>query len=211
MGNLAILRSAIPTAQVSSLTTGSITLPSARGTFDSGGFEAIASATATTGDTYLEFTNIPSGYAGLHLRCTLKGNDGAVNQGNSAQVRFNGDTGSNYVYSYLRTTGASNGTTSISDGGTQFNFYAMVSGGGTNAANLGVSTFDIFDYDKGDKYKLMFGSFAHLVGNTTTSFQENSIQSGTWKSLSAITSIRVTYSNGLANKSQIHLYGIKDS
>ncbi len=207
--HLGLQRIMIPGAQASALTTGSISLAGARGSFDNGGWEAIASVTATTGDTYMEFTNIPSGYAGLHLRCTLKGNDGAVNQGNSAQIRFNSDTGNNYVYSSIISTGASNATTTISDGNAFFNFTGMTSGGGTNAANLGVSTFDIFDYDKTTKFKLIVGSFAHLVGNTVTSFQQSAIQAGTWKSTSAITSIRVLYGNGLANTSQIHLYGIK--
>ena len=103
MGNLSILRGALASAQVSTYTTGSITLPSARQTFiPPGDFQSISSFTAVGGETTITLSSIPATFKHLQLRCIAKDTYSASNGSQALGVRFNSDSGANYAAHKIR-------------------------------------------------------------------------------------------------------------
>jgi hypothetical protein len=75
------------------------------GTGSSASFDSIATAEVGAGTTpTIEFTNIPSTYKDLQIRAVLRTNRASVNS-DAVTLRFNGDTGSNYVGHRLEFSG----------------------------------------------------------------------------------------------------------
>lgn len=192
MGNLAILRQAIPSAQVSSLTTGSITLPSARGqaveypsNYD---YELLATTTISNGTSSTTWSTLPSDRTGYTIEYT-----GSVSAATNFYLRFNGDTGNNYDFGYYRGVTASGTNTSQSGG--------QVGYTGTSRQVSG--QIDIYGCD-------------NTSGNTTAFYRGAAINEQTahgfmmWKNTSAISSINLYLTGGTwATTGYIFLYGWK--
>lgn len=201
MGNLSILRAAIPTAQVSSYTTGSITLPSARGAFvEPGDFESIASYTATGTVSDVTFSSIPSTYKILQVRGIGRGSN-AGSGDLSVFAQFNGDTtSSNYRSNRIYSYGSTNGHGL--DFGSNFLNVGISLENGSTGGDFGGMIFEIIDYANTSKQK----SVRSLSGSSASQFAS----AGQWLSTSAIDSIRIYLSTGswVANTT-FALYGIK--
>ena len=209
MGNLAILRQAIPSAQVSSLTTGSITLPSARGAFTvPGDFVAISTVTLTANTSTITFSDIPSTYTHLQIRGITRSTRTA-DRGGSPGLYFNGDTNNNY--SWHRLWGD---TTSIGSDGSTSDSKVFGIGLATNAetANyMGSSIWDILDYTNTSKLKTTRW-IGGLNNNRTTDTGYIGLCGGLWNSTAAITSITLLPNvNDWATSTTFALYGIKVS
>lgn len=160
-------------------------------------FESIATSTSS-GVNSITFSSIPSTYKHLQIRLQYKtaGGDGLY-------LRFNSDTGSNYVYHRL----IGNGTTASATGSTSQ--VAMEQAAGSNATYFTTAIIDIHDYTSTTKNKVtrtQYGFDANGSGNT-------GLYSGLWLSTSAINSITVgAYYSGGSNfdsGTSIALYGIK--
>jgi hypothetical protein len=204
--HLALQRILLPSAQVSSLTTGSITLPSARGAFTDGQFESIATTTLSSSNTVITFSNIPQTYYALRLSGITRYDNNGISQ--LAVFQFNGDTGSNYNYWVMRGEGH---TGSVTGGGAvNQTSIPYPHGPGSTASSNNFSAFilDIVDYTLTSKYK----STKMLNGFATNGGSEEQLHmtTGLWKSTSAITSISFSCSsqNMVANTT-IALYGLK--
>ena len=85
--HLGLQRIMIPSAQVSSLTTGSITLPSAkRGFLESADYESISTILVdSSGSSSVTFSDIPQTYKHLQIRTIGRAPAGAIN----VAIRFN--------------------------------------------------------------------------------------------------------------------------
>jgi hypothetical protein len=206
--HLGLQRIMIPSAQVSSLTTGSITLPSARGAFNSyagpyGAYESLASVNLTSAASSVTFSGIPSGYKHLQLRIFAR-TDRASSLDN-LYINFNGDTSA--VYSSRRME--ADGSAQYADG---FTSTAQPTGflvpTATNAANVFCAgVMDIFDYSSTTKSKNlrtlrgfdMNGSGYITLGNVL------------WNSTQAINSLTLNSGNSanIVAYSSFALYGVK--
>ena len=156
-------------------------------------YSSIATQTVGSGGaSSITFSSIPSTYT--HLQIKAFGVTG-TNFGVTAQV--NGDTGTNYTVHYLRGDGSS----ATANAGANFNImYAGV----VYSSGPGVMVMDILDYANTNKYK----TFRNLSGADINGGGEIALQSGLWRSTSAITSI--TFTGGTWNQySSYALYGIK--
>lgn len=182
-------------------------------------FESIATASVgPSGDAYVEFTSIPSTYQHLQIRGfastsrTFYGTD-------SYHLRFNSDTSTNYNYGYLRVDG---GSPAVSGGVVSYHYdtgqseiYIGSAAGTTTIATsgdgaFGVSVIDILDYKDTNKYKTirtLSGVDINGVLNSYAGFVY--LQSGLWKSTSAISSIRITGDTSFRQHTHFALYGIK--
>ena len=174
-----------------------------------GSYDALATYTVPSGGvSSITFAGLPTGGQYTHLQIRYIARDvSGTNDGNSAVLRFNSDSGSNYVRHYMLgdgstiPVGAVQNLTGI-DGG-------LVQGGGGTASCYSAGVIDILDFASSSKYKTV----RSLSGNNTNSGSAVNyveFESGLWLNSSAINSIVVSCNGGnLAQFSQFSLYGVK--
>ena len=164
-------------------------------------YESIASSSPTSG-TSITFSSIPSTYKHLQIRFAVKPASGNP----SLNITYNGDTGSNYTVHTLRGNGTA-ASASAATSRTNFPlswYYGMVS------TIQNVAIMDIVDYASTTKYKTA-RAFYGQDDNSGSISSNLELNSGLWLSTSAIDSITVTVTGGVAfsTGSTIALYGIK--
>lgn len=157
---------------------------------------SIATTTIGTATSTVEFTNIPQTYTHLQLRVSMLSSA----QFGGVKVQFNSDTATNYSFHNLYGSGAS----AASDSGTtQAQMYIYFSGGTTNPS---AGVYDILDYANTNKYKTWRG----IEGVDANGSGYVNLTSGNWRSTSAVTSIKLTYTGQTFNTNSIFaLYGVK--
>jgi hypothetical protein len=165
---------------------------------DFGAFESIASTTVgSTPVSEVVFSSIPQNYKHLQIRCTVRN---SVTEGNF-RIQFNSDTAANY--SFHQTTGDGSSTASYPAAGQSY----ITAGNFTGVASVfTVNLIDIVDYRDTNKFK----TTRSLSGFDRNGAGSISVNSGNWRSTSAITSIRLFAGNdAFAQYSSLALYGIK--
>lgn len=210
MGNLSILRGALASAQVSTYTTGTITLPSARTAFTPvGDFESIATYTAATAQSSIVFSSIPSTYQHLQIRAITRGSNAGISALAYIIVNDNNTTG-DYLFYHLLTGDQSTVVNQYSDFSSQaglgFAFHTISNTGTANY--FSPTVIDFIDYKNTNKFKNM-RNVTGFVGGSGNECQSR-ITSATFKSTNAITKFEfiMSGSNFMAG-SEIALYGIK--
>ena len=172
-----------------------------------GAFESIASATGTGSSATITFSSIPSTYQHLQIRYCAK--DTRTGTNDSLRIRFNSDTGTNYVHHRLRGDGAN-----VSAGGAttetyiqMINVLADTPTGTSNIMSAGI--IDIHDYANSSKNKTV-RAFAGVDYNLIAGTATISLNSGLWINTNAITSIDLISSGtAFTTTSTFALYGIK--
>ena len=201
------LLQAHPSIQVSTLLSGSLTTPSAKGAFvpPIESYESIATVTLSSSQATISFTSIPATYKHLQIR-SLSRNTGAGTAYSDIKMLFNSDTGANYSIHYVDGTGASVtqagvGTRSDPRGGLSVD-------GGTTASIFGANVTDILDYSNTNKYKT-----TRTIGGVDINGAGGGsrLESGVWTNTAAITRIDFTDLSGsnFAQYSSFALYGIE--
>jgi hypothetical protein len=201
--HLGLQRILVPSAQVSTLTTGSITLPSARGAFFPEGYESIATLSATSGSS-VEFTSIPSNFKHLQIRGI--GRTARANVEDGFYLRFNGTTTPYIDHHLYGTNVVSNFANTGSD--TEIETYTLP-GNNATAGIFGSVIVDIYDYASTDKFKTikLLGGF----DNNSTSGRVEFV-GASWRNTAAITSITLIAGNSTwVSPSSFALYGIGSS
>ena len=122
----------------------------------------------------------------------------------STLIRFNGDTASNYSYTYL--TGDGSSATAYGGANT---LLAPQGQTATTSNTFGAFIIDILDYGSTSKYKTVRG----LNGADMNGSGQIGLYSNLWRSTSAITDITVLADSGKSfdQYSSFALYGIKGS
>ena len=172
-----------------------------------GVYESIATLTASGGETSLTFSSIPSTYQHLEIRGIARDTI-ASNSGAGIKMRFNGDTGTNYVRHNLY----GDGTNAIAGGNTGFDLMSFVGGSigdSSTASVFGASIISIHDYTSTTKNKTVRG-FSGSEANTATANFYVVLNSGLWLNTAAITSITMLPGQtAFKAGSTFALYGIK--
>jgi hypothetical protein len=162
-----------------------------------GDFESIATITAGSAVSNIEFTSIPATFTHLQIRGIT------YNSSTSKDVflQFNTDTGSNYSRHYLYGDGSSAGSgANTSDVNISVGYTSLTSN------IFGVSVIDVLDYTNTNKYK----TTRSLAGYDANGSGLVVLYSGNWRSTAAITSIKLYPGNGNFNQySSFALYGVK--
>jgi hypothetical protein len=170
-------------------------------------FESIATLTASGGETSLTFSNIPSTYKHLEIRGIARDTIAEVTPV-GVKMRFNSDTGSNYVRHNLRGDGAN----VAAQGQTGFDLISFASGSmnATTSSNIfGASIITIADYASTTKNKTVRG-FNGSDANAANANYQIALNSGLWLNTAAITSITMLPGQtAFAAGSVFSLYGIK--
>lgn len=167
-----------------------------------GDYESIATTTVGVGgQATITFSSIPSTYKHLQVRMLVKSN-GVTD---SLDMRFNSDTGSNYVYHELVGQGSS-ASSSASTGRTAM---PMPSPGidSTTTGIFSVAVVDILDYANTNKNKTLRG----LGGYDLNGSGAVSLVSNLWLSTAAISTITIYLRTGIniGRYSSFALYGVK--
>jgi hypothetical protein len=167
-----------------------------------GSYELISSTILGSSQTSvsLNTTGLGSTYKHIQIRATMRTTE-ANNDGGNPFIRFNGDSGNNYAWHLL----VSSGSTVVSSG--DINAPSMLFGkpAGSSAAsgNFGASVIDILDAFSTSKNK------THRSLSGHSNLQVGAF-SGHWRSTNAITSVDI-FANGpsFVAGSRFSLYGIK--
>jgi hypothetical protein len=161
-------------------------------------YESIASAAGTGSSGTITFSSIPGTYKSLQLRMNGITSTGGV----SVFLRYNSDTGANYVHHWLY----GNGTTATASAQTAKNENRIIgTDNGTSTTSPSAGIIDIHDYASTTKYKTI-RAFTGVDKNGTG---EINLMSGLWLSTSAITSITVFLASvNWTTDSTFSLYGI---
>lgn len=161
-------------------------------------YTPIATTTlSNSSSTLYTFSSIPSTYTDL----VLVFNGTATTNGNTLFARFNGDTASNYSWTYMYGSGTAAGSSRSNN-----NSNGILMGGnntGLSSTINSVIVLQIQDYNNTTTYKTALSKF-------TLAPQEGiNVTVGTWRSTSAINSITIRMDlNNLNTGTVISLYGI---
>jgi len=172
-----------------------------------GDFESIATVTVGSGGSAsVLFDNLPTGYQHLQIRGVARSEYNTTGTDDIA-VRFNGDTGSNYVTHALYGTGSTAGATSTT-GGTYMRPIrgALLRDAYTNGMMCGF-VIDILDAFSTTKNKTVRG----FGGSDRNGGGEIVVGSGLWLSTAAISSITLIVDAGFDydQHSTFALFGVK--
>lgn len=161
-------------------------------------YEKIATTTIASIAASYTFSSISGSYTDLVLVSNLK----ITTAGSSINIRFNSDSGSNYSYTSLYGTGASNASTRGSALTKSYIAGLVV----PNTALESIVVTNIQNYSNATTYKSFF-SRSNRASNSNSPGTEALI--GLWRSTSAITSITLgTDSGNLDIGTTFTLYGI---
>lgn len=168
-----------------------------------GDFESIATVSVGSGgQSTVEFSSIPATYKHLQIRGIARSNRAAF-ASDPLLIQVNSDTATNYSWHYLVGDGSS---ASSAAGATQSSMTNYLIANNTVSNVFGAFVIDVLDYANTNIYK----TFRSLMGVDNNGSGFISLNSGNWRSTSAITSIKLTAQNGdLMQYSHFALYGIK--
>lgn len=167
-------------------------------------FESIATvAVGSGGSSTITFNSIPSTYKHLQIRAVARTNRSAVQD--ALKIRFNSDSGSNYVHHYLlgdgssASAGANTGSTGI--------FVDGITGDSSGSNAWGGAVIDVLDYSNANKYKTL-RSLSGREDNTQGAIW---LESGLWQNSSAISTVTIIPNGGTLfyQYSSFALYGVK--
>lgn len=191
---------------VTSAKTGSTSLSLA---LENNFMEPIASTLVGSGGVgVIEFLDIPQTYK--HLQIRLIGRTNRSTAGiDQMNIRFNSDTGINYVTNHYIQGNGSAVYAGANTSGTFMTVYRLTADGAPTLSNaFGTSIIDILDYANTNKNKTLRALSGQDM-NTVSG--EVFFVSAAWMSTTAISSITITPNVGtLFNQySRFSLYGIK--
>lgn len=166
-------------------------------------YESIASASGTGSSATITFSSIPGTFVALQLRFV-----GRVTNADTAEnifLQFNSDTSSNYSWHYLEGDGGS-ATAGPTASATKM-LSGRVAAANATAGIVGAGIIDIHNYASTTQNKTV----RTLTGIDRNGSGNVRMDSGLWRSTSAVTSIQIT--NGSATNfttdTVFALYGIK--
>jgi hypothetical protein len=197
MGNLSILRGALASAQVSAYTTGTITLPSAKGTFvEQTAFQSIASTTLTSNQSTITFGSIPSTFTHLQVRGIIFSNNTVGDPTFATVPTLTGTTKKMVMYAE-----GANSLGSATDSNVRYLNYA------SNIHNVRPAALlmDILDYSDADKRNVVRWIFG-MATDAPSGANLTSVSSG---NAGVLSEISFTWGPGLGAGTQLSLYGIK--
>lgn len=155
----------------------------------------------------ITFSSISGSYTDLVLVCSVKSAAGASTNDVRIDLRFNGDTNTNYSDTLLRGSGTA-ASSARDTNRTQIDELSNIPL--NSSSEFGLFTYNIMNYSNTTTYKTLLGR-----GGVTTSpsYPFVGAQVGLWRSTSAITSITIfaqggNSSVGFATGSTFTLYGI---
>ena len=160
---------------------------------------------AASSVTFSGLDTLAAGYQHLQIRYSAQGDRGSPHFQDLMSVYFNGDTGANYSFHYLR--GYENAVQSGYSNLYNFNYVSL---NYKNANLFAAGVIDILDPFETTKYKTMRSLNGYM--NNSSSFENAvALASGSWRNTNAVNSITLDPALGanFTARSRFSLYGIK--
>ena len=185
-------------------------------TISTSSYESIQTVTVGSGGAAdITFSSIPSTYKHLQIRAIAQSDRGTYGIDNLGIQVGNGsiDTGANYswhgVYSRY-----DSGTTPQSNGGANDTYIRLdYSSVGTGVSNsFGANIIDFLDFSNTSKYKTVRTLGVNEINGLIAGYGGGiGLYSGSWRSLSAITTLKFypLYGSNFRQYTTFALYGIK--
>ena len=163
-------------------------------------YVALDKVTVGTATPSITFSSINSGYTDLVIVIDATNSAGAGSNGWGTRLRFNGDTASNYSWTFVNGNGT---TASSSRGSSVTSVLAGWSNGGTTSST---QILHVMNYANTTTYKTTIGRSANAAERTAGIVN-------LWRSTSAVTSITIfdEGGNNWQTGSTFSLYGIASS
>lgn len=196
------LLGANPSIQVSTLLSGSLSTPSAKGQFTPVGDMILIQSVTTTGtQTSVTFSSIPQTYSHLYLYYSGRGTQGSVYS--NGTMELNGNT-SGYMIGYIESAGGATIMGSSYSRNQATTRFADVVIAGSGATGIHGAVLGVFpNYTTATKH-----GFMAQFGSTDSSTQQYmGYQYSAHDNSAALTSIVLSISTGFLNGSTFHLYG----
>jgi hypothetical protein len=157
-------------------------------------YTPIATATANGSSNFVTFSSISGSYTDLVI--VFNGNSTtAGSSANSLRVSVNGDTGTNYSYTYL----AGAGTSAASGRASSQTYWDAIDI--AQASSTGMANLYFMNYSNSTTFKTMISRSSVASVETLTAVN-------LWRSTSAITSIKLDANRTITSGSTFTLYGI---
>jgi hypothetical protein len=157
-------------------------------------------ATQTLGSTTatVTFSSIPSTYTDLVLISSAKFATGG--SAGTFHFQFNGDTGTNYSYTYMQ----GNGSSAISGRGSNATIGVLGQGGNSSNNEFGIGIAQIQNYSNTTTNKTVL-----TRANESSSVVQAWVSM--WRNTNAINSILINGAYSFATGSTFTLYGVKSA
>jgi len=155
----------------------------------------IANQVLTSATASVTFSSIPSTYTDLVLVSSAGYSTGGGN--GTINLQFNGDTGTNYSFTYIQ----GNGSAASSGRGSSTTIGVAAQADGSNLGSFAANTCQIMNYSNTTTYKI---AITRANADTVATQAWVSL----WRSTSAITSLTLTGAYSMAIGSTFTLYGI---
>lgn len=167
-------------------------------------YTPIATTTLGSSAASVTFSSIAGTYTDLYVMCN---GQNATQNGWEAAITFNGDTGSNYSYTYLGGNGSTTSSGRVSNAA--YIITTTLGSWSTNSGILGIYSFSVMDYANTTTYKTTL----NRAGVTNATYNGTDAVVGLWRNTNAITSITLTVRNSgtFASGSTFTLYGITEA
>jgi len=149
--------------------------------------QIVVSGSTTTNIT---FSAIPGTYSSLHIGCQGLSNDAASSD--FVTVQFNGDTGTNYSYSYI--AGGHSALSSSFSNATAAPAVSAISSSVVSATRASQFTLDVINY-AGTTFTKSYQGFGGALGSSAGNIDAFNTN-GSWNSTAAITSIKLALATG---------------
>lgn len=161
----------------------------------------ISTTTVSTPVASITLSSLPQTYTDLLIVVSPRSDSASTAL--NLLMQFNGDTGANYAYKYLRGSGA---TVGVGGGTGQTSILAnsVVPGSTATANTFGNITYTIPNY-AGSLSKMVLNNGVS-ENNAATSYQ--TLNGGAWTSTAAITSIAFTTTGNFVANTVVSVYGV---
>lgn len=163
-------------------------------------YEAIASHTFSGSTATVTFSNIPATWTDLAIVANIRSSR-AANTGDGFNLRLNGDTSSDYSYTWIRGESSASSQRGSNQTAT---LLGEIPAATATAGVWGVVTATILSYANTNVFKTILSGSADPAKNVFRIV-------GLWRDTSAVTSIEVysSTSSSIVADGTVALYGIK--
>lgn len=168
--------------------------------------EILITETLTTNQSSITFSSldtIASEFQNLQIRMTARSNRSSDNS--EFDLRFNSDSGTNYTWHYMRSTGSA---TESGGGGSldSVRVYQSLTGATNTANSFGVTVIDILD-----PFETTKNTTIRAITGFQGSLNRVLMETGSWLNTDAVTSISLTeyYGSNFISGSTFSLIGVK--
>lgn len=169
-------------------------------------YDAIASSTLSSATNTVTFSSIPSTYEHLQIRAYVRGD--RVGGGDAAIIRFNNDTGANYVASRLYGSVSTAGSDGFTARTSVFLASNIPTPGYSATVAFEAAICEILDYASTNKNTTV----RTIAGSDTNGSGLVEINGGVWLNTAAVNRIDIICAtNNFVAGSVFALYGLKSA